>query len=154
MRRIEINLSEPFEKVLTCILALPSGSSDILGNGSGDGKEFKDAIRDLYEAANGRQVETQFGWIAIAPPVADFLKARPYYIETQIDLLIEAATRIICGPPPSGVGIGAFETERRGSPEPLSTQNEVPLEPNGERSEYHAPLIERLVPRPTEAATN
>src|SRR5688572_25362102 len=153
MRRIEINLSEPFEKVLTCILALPSGSSDFVGNGAGDGKEFKEAIRDLYEAANGRQVETRFGWIAIAPPVADFLKARPYYIETQIDLLIEAATRIICGPPPSDAGLGAFEIEKRGSPEPLATQNEVRLEQNGERSECHVPLLERLVPRPTKAAT-
>ena len=96
MRHIEIDLSEPFEKVLTCVLALPSGTRDISGNGSGDDKEFKQMIRELYEAANGRQVETRFGWIAIAPPVAGFLKARPYYIETQIDLLIEAATRIIC----------------------------------------------------------
>lgn len=153
MRRIEINLSEPFEKVLACVLALPSGTRDIVGNGSG-GDEFKEMIRELYEAANGRQVETRFGWITIAPPVADFLKARPYYVETQIDLLIEAATRIICGPPRSGVGIVAFETEKRGSPEPSSTQVEVRLKRNGKRSKHHVPLIGRLVPRPTMAAPN
>jgi hypothetical protein len=120
VRQIEIDLSEPFEKVLTCVLALPPCTSDAVGNGSDDDKEFKEAIRELYEAANGRQVETRFGWIAIAPPVASFLKARPYYIETQIDLLIEAATRIISRPPLSDVGIMAFKNGRRGSTAPSS----------------------------------
>ena len=154
MRQIEVDLSEPFEKVLTCVLALPSGSGPIAGNGSGDGNEFKEAIRDLYEAANGRQVETRFGWIAIAPPVADFLKARPYYIETQIDLLIEAATRIICGPRFADAGIAVFETASRGSPETSGAQDEVRQEPSGERFPDHVPLIARLVPRRTEAAPN
>jgi hypothetical protein len=154
MRRIEINLSDPFEEVLTCVLSLPSGTRGIAGNGSCDDKEFKQIIRELYEAANGRQVETRFGWIAIAPPVADFLKARPYYVATQIDLLIEAATRIIAGPPPSDVGIVAFETGSRGSPEPSSAHDDVRLKRNGERSKHRVPLIERIGPRLTMAAPN
>jgi hypothetical protein len=153
MRQIEIDLSQPFERVLSCVLALPLCPEDHLGNGSCVDREFREAIRELYEAANGRQVETRFGWIAIAPPVADFLKARPYYIETQIDLLIEAATRIISGPAAMNVGIMAHPTGRA-SLESARTQDEAKLEPSGECSKHHVPLIERPVPRPTETASN
>ncbi len=148
MRQVEINLSEPFEKVLGCILALPPGRRDIVENGSGDDKELKQMIRELYEAANGRQVETRFGWIAIAPPVAEFLKARPYYIESQIDLLIEAAARIICGPPPSEAAIARVDTGRDGSPEPADRQHEARIELNGECSRHHVPLIGRFLSAP------
>ena len=92
MKRIAINLSEPFEDVLAAVQSLASG-----GPGAGD-DELKQALRGLYEAANGRQVETPIGWIAIAPPVAAFLKLKSFYVETQIDLLVEAAARIIRGP--------------------------------------------------------
>lgn len=142
MRRIEINLSDPFEKVLACVLALPPGTRDLAGDGSGADQEFKQMVRELYEAANGRQVETAFGWIAIAPPVADFLKARPYCIETQIDLLIEAATRLICGAHRAGIEMAAIET----APTTRSGDRYLPGRAASSNGRINAPL------RPAEKA--
>ena len=65
--------------------------------GPGDSAELKGLLRCLYEAAHGRQVETQIGHVAIAPPVAPSLKETPFYIKTQVDFLLEALTRIIGG---------------------------------------------------------
>jgi hypothetical protein len=112
MKLFEINLTEPFERVLTRIRSLPWGPTCPANNGATDDLELKQAIRGLYEAANGRQVQTPLGWIAIAPPVAAFLKARPFYVETQMDLLVQAATRIISGPPHSNNGIATPESAR------------------------------------------
>jgi hypothetical protein len=70
MRRIEIHLSEPFEKVLATLLTLPStlaetdhvqfgGAADsVLRGSTKTDAEVKEALRSLYEAAHGRQVET------------------------------------------------------------------------------------------------
>jgi hypothetical protein len=112
MRRIEIYLSEPFEEVLTTLLTLPStlaetdhiqfiGLADSAVNeGPKCAAEVKEALRSLYEAAHGRQVETQIGFLAIAPPIAGFLKAKPYYVATQYEFFLEAFTRILAGDSP------------------------------------------------------
>lgn len=98
MKEIEIDLSEPFEKVLEAVLALPNRSV----NGDGDDwageNELRHAIRGLYEAANGRQVETEIGLIPIAPPIAPFLKAVPFRAATLKDFLIAAAAQIVSFP--------------------------------------------------------
>lgn len=113
MRPIEIDLARPFEEFLETVLLLPAGSNDAGGNRLENEVELKRAIRGLYEAANGRRVETVIGFIPIAPPVAPFLKEKLFYVATQIDFLIEAATRIICGPAQFGSGIPASEMRGR-----------------------------------------
>lgn len=60
--------------------------------------EIRTFLREICEAANGRQVETVVGFIPIAPPVAEFLKAGPYNVSTQIDFLMQVAIRIFFGP--------------------------------------------------------
>ena len=139
MELIEINLAEPFEKVLTRIGSLPCGGTNTTGNGSAGDIELKQAIRELYEAANGRQVETPLGWIAIAPPVAAFLKARPFYVETRMDLLVEAAARIISGPPSSDNGM---TTPESASPIRHATDRQPALDGN-EASRIDSPIRER-----------
>jgi len=98
MRNIEIDLAQPFEKVLATVLSLPAGCSNAVTNRLSNEAEVKWVIRGLYEAANGRHLETNIGPIVIAPPVYAFLKAKPFSVTTQTDLLIEAATRLILGP--------------------------------------------------------
>ena len=66
MKEIEIDLSEAFEKVLEAVLALPSRSVNADGDAWAGENELRQAIRGLYEAANGRQVETEIGLIPIA----------------------------------------------------------------------------------------
>ena len=94
---IEIDLAEPFEKIWATVLTLPPGCGDAVAD-LANKAELKHAIRGLYEAANGRHVETNVGLVAIAPPAFEFLKAKPFRIGTQTDLLIEAAARLIAGP--------------------------------------------------------
>jgi hypothetical protein len=95
MRHVEIDLAEPFEKILATVRSLPVGWSygvrDRLTNEEG----LEQVVRVLYEAANGRHVETKVGFIPIAPPVFDSLKAKPFRVGTQTDFLIEAAARLI-----------------------------------------------------------
>lgn len=98
MKEIEIDLSQPFEKVLEAVLALPNRSVPEGGDDCAGENELKQAIRCLYEAANGRQVETGIGLIAIAPPVAPFLKARPFRAATLKDFLVVAAAQIVSLP--------------------------------------------------------
>ena len=103
MKEVEIDLSQPFEKILEAVLALPNrsatGDSE---NGTGE-KELRLMIRALYEAANGRQVETPLGLIPIAPPIAPFLKARPLRAATLREILVAAAPHIV-SPPLHGNG--------------------------------------------------
>ena len=113
MKRIEINLAATFAEVLATLLSLQrtdreakeirspgAAESGARENGSCDA-EVKEALRSLYEAANGRQVEPQIGFIAIAPPVAGFLKDKPYLVATQSEFFVEAFARIlIAGSPP------------------------------------------------------
>jgi hypothetical protein len=98
MRNIEIDLAQPFEKVLATVLSLPAGRSNAVTDRLSNEAEIEKVIRGLYEAANGRHVETNIGLIMIAPPAYAFLKAKPFKVTTQTDLLIEAATRLIAGP--------------------------------------------------------
>jgi len=112
MRRTEIHLSEPFKEVLASLLALPSTHVEtdelhfphaadlVLRKNAKSNAEVKEALRALYEAAHGRQVETQIGFVAIAPPVAGFLKEMPYYVATQHEFFLEAFTRILAGGSP------------------------------------------------------
>jgi hypothetical protein len=113
MKQVEINLAGTFADVLAALLALQStgrdakeirlpGAADsgLCENGNCDA-EVREAFQSLYEAANGRQVETQIGFIAIAPPVAGFLKDKPYYVATQCEFFVEAFARIlVAGSPP------------------------------------------------------
>ena len=83
MKRISIDLSEPLERVLTQALALPKGSDD----GRNSETRVKEAVRRLYDAANGRTVDTLLGRIPIAPAVAPWLKAAPLAVRTRSELL-------------------------------------------------------------------
>jgi hypothetical protein len=108
-KRTEIHLSGPFEVVLASLLTLPStltqtdevrfeGAADsVLRESAKCDAEVKEALRSLYEAANGRHVETRIGFVSIAPPVAGFLKDKPYYVATQYEFFLEAFTRILAG---------------------------------------------------------
>jgi hypothetical protein len=112
MRRTEIQLSEPFEEILASLLTLPStltqidevrfagaADSDLRKSAKCDA-EVKETLRSVYEAAHGRQVETQIGFMTIAPPVADFLKEAPYYVTTQYEFFLEAFARLLAGASP------------------------------------------------------
>jgi hypothetical protein len=112
MKQTEIHLSEPFEEVLASLLTLPithtetdelrfSGAADsVLRESAKCDAEVKEALRCLHEAAHGRQVETPIGFLPIAPPVAGFLKKKPYYVATQHEFFLEAFTRILVGDSP------------------------------------------------------
>lgn len=83
MKRISIDLSEPLDSVLVQALALPAD-----GGGGRIGEErVKEAVRRLYNAANGRTVDTPLGRIPIAPAVAPWLKAAPLAVRTRSELL-------------------------------------------------------------------
>ena len=47
----------------------------------------KEAVRRLYDAANGRTVGTPLGRIPIAPAVAPWLKAAPLAVRSRRELL-------------------------------------------------------------------
>lgn len=111
MKQTAIHLSEPFEEVLATLLTLPStlaeidevrfagAANSVLRESDKCVAEVKEALRSLYEAAHGRQVETPIGFLPIAP-VAGFLKKRPYYVATQHEFFLEAFTRILVGDSP------------------------------------------------------
>jgi hypothetical protein len=126
MKQIKIDLSNPFEKVLGAVLSVPGRPAVIdeaavqntagtifakrANRGPANDAELRKVLRCLYEAAHGRQVETQIGLVAIAPPVAPFLKETPFYIKTQVGFLLEALTRIISGASYSNNGISPPRT--------------------------------------------
>jgi len=94
MKKIQIHLSQPFEEILATVLSLPHSHTPTR-HASHEDAELKQVIRGLYEAANGRQVETALGLVPIAPPVAPFLKEAPFDVATQLDFLVEAMSRVI-----------------------------------------------------------
>lgn len=91
-----IDLNQPFERVLASVLSLPRGDANSDNPVTKD--ELRTLVRGIYEAANGRQVETALGLIPVAPPVAEFLKSKPFNAASRIDFLIDVSTRVICGP--------------------------------------------------------
>jgi hypothetical protein len=138
MKQTKIDLLEPFEKVLRAVLSAPENHKVIGGAAAqttttgamlakrgnqrpAGSAEIRGLLRCIYEAAHGRQVETQIGHVAIAPPVAASLKETPFYIKTQADFLLEALTRIIRGasrsksgiPPPQPPGKRSVESHAR-----------------------------------------
>ena len=131
MKKTRIDLSQPFEEILATVLSLPRDHVRASENGSDEDAEVKQVLRGLYEAANGRQVETVLGLVPIAPPVAPFLKEAPFEVTTQLDFLVEAMSRVIAGPsnlieaagPPEEVG----STNGRFAPAPAPA--EVRVEP-------------------------
>ena len=118
MRRTEIELSAPFEESLASLLMLPSTLSKarlpdalISRKSSRGDAEVRDALHSLYEAAHGREVETQIGFIAVAPPAAVFLKGTPYRVSTQCEFFLEALARILVAGSPR-------ENQAHGAPAP------------------------------------
>jgi hypothetical protein len=97
MKKTRIHLSQPFEEIVALVLSLPKAPGASSGTGP-DGEDVKRVVRGLYEAANGRYVETILGTIPVAPPVAPFLKEQPFDVETQLDFLVAAASRVLTGP--------------------------------------------------------
>ena len=96
MKKTRIDLSQPFEEILATLRHLPRAHV-VAGDTAAD-DELKQVLRGLYEAANGRHVATALGLVPIAPPVAPFLKEVPFDVETQLEFLIEAISRVIVCP--------------------------------------------------------
>ena len=128
MKQIKIDFLDPFEKVLEAVLSAPE-SHKLIAEGAvqmpqaqfanrvnpapASETELKEVLRCLYEAAHGRQGETEIGAVAIAPPEAAFLKGSPFYIRTQVDFLLEALTRIISAASHSNNGIPPAQIGKR-----------------------------------------
>jgi hypothetical protein len=91
----QIDLNQPFERVVAAVLSLPPGASSEKPRRKA---ELITLVRGVYEAANGRHVETVLGRVPIAPPVAEFLKAKPFNAASQADFAVEVAVRVISGP--------------------------------------------------------
>ena len=96
MSLTRIDLSRPFEEFVAAVLSLPKAPAR-----DTDTPALRRLLRGLYEAANGRQVDTTLGLLPIAPPVAPFLKEAPFEVKTQLDFLVQAMSRVIACP--SGV---------------------------------------------------
>ena len=142
MKQTKIDLLEPYEKVLGAVLSVPENHKVIGGGaaqttttgamfakrgdqGPAGNAEIRGLLRCIYKAAHGRQVETQIGHVAIAPPVAASLKETPFYIKTQVEFLLEALTRIIRGASRSNSGIPPPQTFARKHVE-RNVLNDVP----------------------------
>lgn len=103
MKQVKIDLAGPFEEIVAKLCSIPStrklnGSKDAVA--SELSADMAEVLRSLYEAARGRQVATQIGFISITPPLAAFLKDAPFYVETQADFLLQALTRLCIGSAP------------------------------------------------------
>ena len=93
-----IHLSQPFEHILSAVLSLPKARGEPADNTRKENRDLKQLIRRVYEAANGRQVETPIGPVPIAPPVAAHLKEAPFNVETQLEFFVEVMSRLIASP--------------------------------------------------------
>ena len=106
MKEIKIDLADPFEVILTKLLSVPL-TTDVQALSEGEDSQpqakVKEVLRRLYEAAHGRQVATSIGLVALAPPLAAYLKKAPFYIKTQASFLRQALARLEAGPPPRAV---------------------------------------------------
>jgi hypothetical protein len=93
---VQIDLNQPVERVVAAVLSLPPGIET--ADKPGWRAKLIILVRGLYEAANGRHVETSIGLVSIAPPVAGFLKARPFYAASQIDFVTDVVARLVSEP--------------------------------------------------------
>jgi hypothetical protein len=95
----KINLAEPFEKLSIAVSSLPLTHDGISPQAEEVAKEtkVKQLLREIYEVANGRQVATTIGLVALAPPTAPYLKDKPFFVETQADFLSRAIVRMADG---------------------------------------------------------
>jgi hypothetical protein len=130
MKKTRIHLSQPFEEILATVLSLPKAPGE-RSESISYREDLKEVVRGLYEAANGRQVETILGPIPIAPAAAPFLRDEPFEVETQLDFLLEAASRVLAGP--------ARVLETRETAEPIGNSNgqfaAIPLETEAQEEE-------------------
>jgi hypothetical protein len=94
MKRID--LAKPFESIVAALSSLPVTGSRVSPRTQEVFKQrkVKHLLRDIYEAANGRQVATTVGLLPIAPPIAPYLKEKPFYVETQAEFLSQALARL------------------------------------------------------------
>jgi hypothetical protein len=96
----KIDLAESFEKTSAVLSSLPFTDS-LVSRWKKDA--FKQTnvnrlLREIYEAANGRQVATTIGFVSIAPAIAPSLKDKPYWVKTQAEFISQALARIASGP--------------------------------------------------------
>lgn len=140
MKKIQIHLSQPFEEILAAVLSLPRAHARVSNQASAEDEELKQVLRGLYEAANGRHVETALGLVAIAPAVAPFLKEAPFEVATQLDFLVEAMSRLITCPSELLDAAGLSETIASGN------SQSVPVPANGALEEQE--IFSRLIPAP------
>jgi hypothetical protein len=156
MKQTAIHLSEPFEEVLASLLTLPSTLAEIdeIRSPEADDSELRksakcvaeveEALRSLYEAAHGRQVETRIGFVPIAPPIASFLKAKPYYATTQYEFFLEAFTRILAGDSRRKFETNGACTSRSKS---VRSRREIDVPRSHERRENRRVLVRSTWPR-------
>jgi hypothetical protein len=100
MKQVKIDLAAPFDEIAARLRSIPSTDNFVDGQdnvASELSSDLAEVLRSLYEAARGRQVETQIGFISIAPPIAGFLKDTPFYVESQADFLLQALARLCAG---------------------------------------------------------
>jgi predicted Zn-dependent protease len=84
---LKLDLSQPFAKVLAAVRSLRNSNGSADENEAVAAHRVTEALRRLYEAANGRQVQTVLGPVAIAPAVAPWLKQDPLEIRSDKELL-------------------------------------------------------------------
>jgi hypothetical protein len=140
MNRVSIDLSDPFEKVLARALCLPRADDAWPSDAA-----IKRAMRYLYEAANGRFVETHIGAIPIAPPARSLLKAKPLCLKSAAELVTMVNGNLgasdsldYAWPEPQkprqsniGSALSEFMAGRLGAPECWPDQRNDPAYTNG-----------------------
>ena len=95
----KIDLTESFEKTSAVLSSLPFTDS-LASRWKKDAfkqTNVKRLLREIYEAANGRQVATTIGFVRIAPAIAPYLKDKPYWVKTQAEFMSQALARIASG---------------------------------------------------------
>lgn len=89
MKKIEIDLDEPFEKTRDAVLRLPEGRY----GRNAQPAMVAEALRYLYVTAHGRTLETLVGPITIMPALDPSLANASFPVVTRSDLLALAERR-------------------------------------------------------------
>lgn len=100
MKQVKIDLTGPYVEIVAKLRAIPPTDNFIDRKDPVDSElssDVAEVLRRLYEAARGRQIATRLGLISRARPVAAFLKDAPFYVETQVDFLLQALARLCAG---------------------------------------------------------